>query len=143
MLVRTTLFCILGFLFSTHLFAKSLPSTEKVEQASEFFMAQVLKGDVESAYSLISAYAGIDLEAFLERGKKVANDISKLEMAAGKPLSVAKLKAQSVGEHFYKITYLLKYETAALVWELNYYQPEQGWKLVDVTFNANINALFE
>jgi hypothetical protein len=28
------------------------------------------------------------------------------------------------------------------VWELNYYQANKGWHLVDVSFNTNINALF-
>jgi len=106
-------------------------------------MSQVLSGEVEAAYSLLSAYAGIDLEQFIERGKKVANDMKQLEKSAGKPLSFDLLETQSVGEHFYKITYLLKYETVALVWSLNYYQPKQGWKLVDVSFNGDINSLFK
>jgi len=130
-------------IFSGSLFAKTLPNTEKMDQASDFFMAQILKGDFESAYSLMSAYAGVDMAAFLERGQKTASDIQQLQKATGTPLSVAKLKTQSVEGHFYKITYLLKYPSAAVVWELNYYQPENGWLLVDITYNANINALFE
>jgi len=106
-------------------------------------MGQILNGEVEAAYSLLSAYAGIDLEQFIERGKKVANDLQQLEKSAGKPLSFDLLETQSVGEHFYKITYLLKYDTVALIWNINYYQPDQGWKLVDVSFNGDINSLFK
>ncbi|TNC82348.1 MAG: hypothetical protein C9356_04845 [Oleiphilus sp.] len=123
--------------------AKTLPNTEKIEQTAEFFMEQVLAGETESAYSLISAYLGVNLETFLERGTKTAQDLKQLESKTGKPLSYALLKTQNVGSHFYKITYLLKYKTAALVWELNFYQPDKGWLLVDVTFNGDINALFE
>lgn len=124
-------------------YAKTLANNDKVDKASDFFMAQIQKGEFEAAYSLMSAYAGVDLEAFLERGQKTATEITQLQKATGEPLSVAKLKTQNIGEHFYKITYLVKYRSAALVWELNYYQPESGWVLVDVAYNANIDALFD
>lgn len=123
--------------------AKTLPSKAKVDQASEFFMSQLLVGDIETAYTLMSAYQGVDMNAFIERSKKVEQDLANLQKSIGKPLSYALLKQQSVAEHFYKVSYLLKYESAALVWELNYYQPSTGWKLVDITFNGDINALFE
>jgi len=73
----------------------------------------------------------------------MSHDMKQLESNQGKPLSFAMLKQESVGEHFYKISYLLKYPAAALVWELNYYQPAEGWNLVDISFNTDINALFE
>lgn len=106
-------------------------------------MTQVLNGNLEPAYALLSGYVGVDLEQFNERGKKVVADMKLIEQSAGKPLSYALLNKQSVGEHFYKIQYLLKYQAAALIWELNYYQPEQGWNLVDVSFNTDINSLFK
>ena len=134
---------ILLFSFSSLSDAKPITSKEKVDKVSHYFMDQILNGDVEAAYSLLSAYIGIDLEQFIERGKKVANDMKQLEKSSGKPLSFALLETQSVGEHFYKTTYLLKYETVALIWSMNYYQPDQGWKLVDVSINDDINSLFK
>ena len=105
-------------------------------------MTQVLAGDPGSAYSIMSAYAGINTGAFIERGEKVSQDLAKLEKNVGKPISIAKLKTESVEGHFHKITYLLKYSTAAIIWELNFYQPENGWVLVDISYHADINKLF-
>ena len=105
-------------------------------------MGQLVAGEIEAGYSLMSAYLGVDINAFVEKGKKAEADIKQLQQSIGKPLSLALLKEESVGEHFYKLTYLLKYQAAALVWEINYYQPDSGWKLVDVSFNGDINALF-
>lgn len=140
-------FQILSFallwLLSTAAISKSFNSLEKVDQASELFMSQIFKGEVENAYALMSAYAGVDMNAFLERGEKAAQSLEKLESATGKAFTYAKIKTQAVEGHFYKITYLLKYASAALVWELNYYQPQDGWLLVDVSFNAEIDKLFE
>ena len=123
--------------------AKTLEDVNKVDKVTDYFMSQILAGEVSSAYSLISAYLGVDAVSFEERGKKAELSLSQLNSSLGKPLSYALLEKQAVGNHFYKVIYLLKYETAALVWEINYYQPSEGWKLVDINFNTNINALFK
>jgi len=122
--------------------AKTIPSEKKLEQVSDLFMSQVSAGDTESALALISAYVGVDTAQFNERSSKLVLDMKRIEASAGKPLSFAKIDVQKVGEHFYKARYLLKFQQAALVWELNFYQPSEGWQLVDVTFNTNIDALF-
>ena len=106
-------------------------------------MSQLVAGDFDSAYSFMSSYIGVNPQKFEERGKKTAQTLKQINQSQGKPLSFVHLKNQSVDEHFYKISYLLKYQAAALIWELNYYQPERGWKLVDISYNTDINALFE
>jgi hypothetical protein len=129
--------------FSSLSHAKPLVSKEKIDKVSDYFMSQLVGGEYEGSYSLMSAYIGVSPAQFEERGKKMSHNMKQLETSQGKPLSYALLKKESVGEHFYKISYLLKYPSAALVWELNYYQPSEGWNLVDISFNTDINALFE
>ncbi|KZY86534.1 hypothetical protein A3741_26450, partial [Oleiphilus sp. HI0069] len=131
--------CISLITFSSLSLAKPLASKDKINKVSDYFMSQVVQAEYDSAYSLMSAYIGVSPEQFEERGKKISHDMKMLEARQGKPLSFALLKQESVGEHFYKISYLLKYPSAALVWELNYYQPQEGWNLVDISFNTNIN----
>jgi hypothetical protein len=128
---------------TSSLFAKPLEDEAKMDSASETFMAQVAMGETDAALSLISAYIGVDPLQFQQRGEKIISDMKQITASAGKPISHALLKKQSVDGHFYKITYLLKFPRAALVWELNFYQANKGWHLVDVGFNTNINALFE
>ena len=123
--------------------AKTLSDTTKVDKVSDFFMSQILSGDVPAAFALIATYLGVDGASFEERGKKAELSLTQLNSSLGKPLSYALLEKQAVGDHFYKVIYLLKYETAALVWEINYYQPSEGWKLVDINFNTDINDLFK
>lgn len=137
-----TLFFLL-ISFTEISYAKTLEDTSKIDKVSDFFMSQITSGEVNAAYSLIGAYLGVDAASFEERGKKAELSLSQLNKNLGKPLSFALLDKQAVGNHFYKTIYLLKYESAALVWALNYYQPQEGWKLVDINFNTDINALFK
>jgi hypothetical protein len=133
---------VLMLLFSVVSFAKSLPDSKRIDSTSETFMKQIIMGESDAAFSLISAYVGVNLEQFTQRGEKITADMNRISKSAGQPLSYSLLKRQSVDSHFYKLTYLVKYRSAALVWELNYYQANKGWHLVDVSFNTNINALF-
>lgn len=128
---------------SASVWSKSIDNTDKVEQVSDQFMTQVTQGDAESALSLIGAYLGVDTASFEQRASKIVNDMKRIETSAGKALSFAKIDTRRVGEHFYQVRYLLKFRQAALVWELNYYQPDTGWQLVDVSFNTDIDSLFE
>lgn len=137
------LICTLSLFFSTTTWAKSLPGTEKILQESDLFMSNLASGDTETAINLISIYLGIDTEQFNLRAQKIVSDMKRINTSAGKPLSFAKLDEQSIGDHFFKVRYLLKYQQAAIVWEINFYQPENGWYLVDISFNTDINALFK
>ncbi|MFT6028479.1 MAG: hypothetical protein ACI8O8_000203 [Oleiphilaceae bacterium] len=132
---------LLSFANLSH--GKTLENTSKINKVSDFFMSQILTGETSSAFSLISVYLGVDAASFDERGKKAEVSLNQLNSSLGKPLSYALLEKQAVGEHFYKVIYLLKYDSAALVWEINFYQPSDGWKLVDINFNTDINALFK
>lgn len=139
----TYFLAIATLIFSANAWSRSIESTDKVEQVSDHFMAQVKQGDSESALSLIAAYLGVDTASFEQRASKIVNDMKRIEASAGKALSFAKIDNRRVGEHFYQVRYLLKFQQAALVWELNYYQPDTGWQLVDVSFNTDIDSLFE
>ena len=59
---------------STSASAKELSDTKKIAQVSEYFMGQLLSGEIESGYSLMSAYLGVDIKGFVEKGKKVKHN---------------------------------------------------------------------
>lgn len=140
-MLRSLLVLVLCTL-TTLSYAKSLPDVDKARAMAEAFMQQLITGEAEAGYSTLSAYVGVDFEQFNARGKKLVSDLQQVESRVGKPLSYDYLAAQSVKQHLLKLTYLLKYPSAAVVWEFNFYQPQNGWQLVDVSYHTNINTLF-
>jgi hypothetical protein len=122
--------------------ARTLNDENAARKVADQFMTQLTSGEVESGYNLLSAYVGVDFDQFNARGKKIANDLKQIEASTGKPIAFALLSTQTVPTHFLKLTYLLKFASAAIVWELNFYQPEAGWNLVDVSYHTDINKLF-
>ncbi len=132
-----------SLLLSTVAHARTLADAAAARKLADQFMAQLVKGEADAGYDMLSAYIGVDFEQFNQRGKKMLGDLQQIGSSVGKPIGFDLLATQSVKTHFMKLTYLLIYGNAALVWELNFYQPEKGWQLVDVSYHANINDLFQ
>jgi len=115
---------------------------EDLKKTGDQFMSALLKGNTEQAYKEIIPSAGDEKERFTQQGMSVSAYMTKVREQIGEPISFDLIATQSIKEHFFKQKYLLKFDNAAIVWEINYYQPKQGWKLVDITYNTDIEALF-
>ena len=117
-------------------------SKEDLKKAGDQFMSALLKGKTEQAYKNIISTTGEEKERFTQQGTSVSAYMTKVREQIGEPVSFDLIATQSIKDHFFKQKYLLKFDNAAIVWEINYYQPKQGWKLVDITYNTDIEALF-
>lgn len=132
------------FFFNNPALASETQNTkEGLNKAGDQFMSALVKGNTEQAYKDIIPVAGAEKERFTQQGMSVSAYMKKVREQIGEPISFDLIATQSIKEHFFKQKYLLKFDNAAIVWEINYYQPTQGWKLVDITYNTDIEALFK
>jgi len=106
-------------------------------------MSLLLKGKTEQAYKELLTEVGGDTARLTQQATEMATFMVKVREQLGEPISYDLITTDSIKEHFFKQKYLLKFDNAAIVWEVNYYQPREGWKLVDVAYNTDIDALFE
>jgi hypothetical protein len=125
--------------------ADTIKSAAAVNKISDAFMQQIKEGKVDEAYKALSSYISIDKDKFLAVGTKASVYIGQVQKKIGLPLEVSLVKNKAVRNDFIRKMYLLKYPTAALVWELTYYQPEskKGWILIGVNYSSNIDPLFQ
>jgi len=124
--------------------AESTKNTkELLSKAGDSFMSLLLKGKTEQAYKELLTEVGGDTARLTQQATEMATFMVKVREQLGEPISYDLITTDSIKEHFFKQKYLLKFDNAAIVWEVNYYQPREGWKLVDVAYNTDIDALFE
>ncbi|MFD2229414.1 hypothetical protein [Alkalimarinus sediminis] len=116
---------------------------EQLSKAGSDFMSLLLKGRTEQAYQTLLAEVGGDSDRLNQQATDVAAFMLKVREQLGDPISYDLITTDSIKNHFFKQKYLLKFDNAAIVWEINYYQPRDGWKLVDVAYNTDIDALFK
>ncbi len=131
------------FIISLNNVALAQETKEGLTKVGDQFMTLLLKGDTEKAYKDLLAASGGGSERLKKQGTGVADFMQKVRMQLGEPIAFDLISTQSIKEHFFKQKYLLKFDNAAIVWEINYYQPTKGWKLVDIAYNTDIDALFE
>lgn len=139
----TTLFFFNNLASASTSAPENQSSKESLKKIGDQFMSTILKGNTEQAYKDIIPATGDEKERFTQIGMRVTAEMKKLREQIGEPLSFDFITAQSIKDHFFKQIYLLKFNNAAIVWEINYYQPNQGWKIVEINYNANFDDLFE
>lgn len=115
---------------------------DQLDSVGEKFMASIMSAKTKQAYTDLSPIVGVNLEQFNQAGEQAAGYMEKVRERIGEPLSFDLISTQKIKQHFIKQTYLLKFKTAALVWELTYYRPEAEWKLVGINYSTDIDALF-
>ncbi|UZE95447.1 hypothetical protein [Alkalimarinus alittae] len=116
---------------------------DKLTKAGDHFMSLLLKGKTELAYKDLLLAVGGDSERLQNQATEVAAFMLKVREQLGSPIAYDLITTDNIKTHFYKQKYLLKFDNAAIVWEINYYQPRNSWTLVDVAYNTDIDALFD
>lgn len=122
--------------------ADSLPSHQAADQAAEHFMELADQGKLGDAYAYFRNYLGVDAAAYEKSGKKAEAYFKQVFQNAGSPIGAVLVDRQAIGHQLYRVTMLQKYGSAAIAWQFTFYQPKQGWLLVDISSSTNINDLF-
>ncbi|MDX5298581.1 MAG: hypothetical protein LPK85_06485 [Gammaproteobacteria bacterium] len=114
-----------------------------VNSAVERFVEAMNRGEVAPAHRELRAHLGVSLEAFDAAVRDTVADMANLREQLGKPIGMVLVDKQAIGEDFYRLIYLQKYSSAAIVWELTFYRPLSTWLVVGVNYSADIDKLFQ
>lgn len=122
--------------------ADTLASTDTIKNQTETFMAQVQKGDVAAAYTGLAPYLGVPRKPFDASAKEADTYFQKVFDRAGKTVGTSLVKREAIADDFYRETWLQKFAEAAMAWQFTFYQADQGWKLVGISYTTDIESLY-
>ncbi|WP_097458782.1 hypothetical protein [Mangrovitalea sediminis] len=123
--------------------ADSLESPKMADKAVATFMQQADQGQVDQAYVGLHPYLGVDADAYNQAAKKAVSYFKEVFDKVGKPLGDLVVRREHIGNSFYRISVLQKYQSAAFEWQFTFYQPKQGWHLVGVSYSTDIDDLYQ
>ncbi len=130
------------FTFGSTLHAAKLENRNEMLTLSTEFIEQVAQEKTEKAYRNIQRYAiasdaefGSILEQALKQSKLIETEL-------GRSTGHALIRKETIGNAFERHTWLIKYQKAALVWQITYYQAEEGWQVMAINFNADVEPLY-
>ncbi|WP_250656990.1 hypothetical protein [Alkalimarinus coralli] len=141
--MRSFYIALLSLVFAFSSVAQAKDTKDDLTAAGDHFMSLLMKGKTKNAYKEMLATVGGDSERLMQQASEMSTFMTKVREQLGEPISYDLITTGSIKDHFFKQKYLLKFDNAAIIWEINYYQPRKGWKLVDVAYNTDIDALFE
>lgn len=122
--------------------ADALPDPDSIEPRTRTFMQQVATGKVTEAYGSLAPYLGVPQEPFDASAKEANTYFQKVFDRAGKTVDVAQVKREAIDDHFYRETWLQKFAEAAMAWQFTFYQANDGWRLVGISYTTDIESLY-
>lgn len=136
---------LLGLLLLTPLLAQadSLESRKMADKAVSTFIQQADQGNVDQAYLGLRPYLGVEVDAYDKAAKKAVTYFKEVFDKVGKPVGDAVVKREQIGDSFYRISLLQKYQSAAFEWQFTFYQPKKGWQVVGVSYSTDIDDLYQ
>lgn len=122
--------------------ADTLASPDAITNQTQAFMTQVKKGEVAEAYAGLAPYLGVPRKPFDASAKEADTYFQKVFDRAGKTVGTSRVKRDAIADDFYRETWLQKFAEAAMAWQFTFYQADQGWKLVGISYTTDIESLY-
>ncbi|TBW52950.1 hypothetical protein EZI54_15775 [Marinobacter halodurans] len=133
---------LLLFVLTLPAAADTLASPDAIKPQTQAFMTQVKQGEVAEAYAGLAPYLGVPRKPFDASAKEADTYFQKVFDRAGKTVGTSLVKREAIADDFYRETWLQKFTEAAMAWQFTFYQADQGWKLVGISYTTDIESLY-
>lgn len=107
------------------------------------FMTRVADNQVEAAYQQLRPFLGVASDPFDQSAREANAYFQLVTGQVGQPLASVYLRSEGIGEHFYRETWLQKFNAAAIAWTFTFYRPNDDWKLVGVSYSTDLDTLYQ
>ena len=122
--------------------AETLPSPVALGAQTGKFMEKVSEGDVDAAYKSIRPFLGVPVDAFDASADEASAYFTRVREKAGNTIGYTRVRDEAIGQEFHRVIWLQKFAAAAIAWTFTFYQPQDGWKLVGVSYSTTIDDLY-
>lgn len=123
--------------------AETLSTPAALAEQTREFMEKAAEGEINAAYTGIRPFLGVPVDAFDASADEASVYFSKVRDKAGKTLDYARVRHEAIADDFHRVVWLQKFAAAAIAWTFTFYQPDDGWKLVGVSYSTTIDDLYQ
>ncbi|MDC0663699.1 hypothetical protein [Marinobacter sp. SS21] len=119
-----------------------LESQDALHTQTSAFMARVRANNIETAYQLLRPYLGVATAPYDQSARDAVDYFKRVTERVGQPLASSHVRTETIGNDFYRETWLQKFNTAAIAWSFTFYRPQDSWKLVGISHTTDIESLY-
>jgi len=138
-------FCLMLaiIVFGSIAHADSFSSKQHIDEFIKGVIPNLVTENYKEGFYKLKPYwpiPGVEIDSVIN---KIDLQMPTISKRFGKVLSMEFIKSESIGASFYKIVYLQKYESHAMVWDFSFYKPADVWFVNQVYFSDSLRKLYE
>lgn len=119
-------------------------SIARLREFTDAALDAIRKDDVPLFVEALAEQAGWNEEQKLKNLQKVAESRGLLRGAIGPGEDrIEFVKAQTIGDSFVRLIYLEHHVGSAVVWRFVFYRPRNEWRMINMTWDGNLEPLFQ
>ena len=131
------------FVFSSHAFASGFKTESQIRSFSDNFINQIVSQKFKSAFDNAKQYWPIPAVEIDGIVNKIDQQWPIVQQRFGKAVGMEFIRQERIGNSFLRYFYLHKFENHAIYWRIDFYKPDDIWKINTVTFLDSLDALYE
>ncbi|MDX1285306.1 MAG: hypothetical protein R3182_09845 [Draconibacterium sp.] len=140
--MKKIIFFTLLFLSNT-VFAKELKSENDIRKFSDMFMAYITKEQVSKAFDTAKPNWPIPKVEIDGLANTVQQQWPIISNRFGKSIEYEFVRKERIGKSFLRYYYLHKFSNHAIYWKIDFYKPNNAWIINTITFQDNLDILYE
>ena len=107
----------------------SVPTKGEAQQLCEAFLKEVIAGDVESAFAVVTPHMPLPESELSSLELQTIKQLGLIGPRFGKVISYKFVKEENVGDFIVRYTFVEQFDRHVLRWTFLFYRPQNGWLL--------------
>lgn len=135
--------CAVCLILSTGTFADSLKSIEDTKVFADGLVEQFSQRKFSEALNSAKPYWPIPAIEIDGMANQIDQQWPTVDKRFGKYTGKEFIKIKKIGSSFVRYYYLHKFENHAIYWQIDFYKPNDQWKINSIKFLDTLENLYE
>lgn len=136
------IYAIIFIFISPSAYTAGFSTEREIREFSDNIISLAVSGKHKEAFDLAKPYWPIPEVEIDGVVNQVQLQAPMIEQRFGKSLSHEFITEKRIGNSLLRLYYLHKFEKHLMYWQLDFYKPENEWKINTIIFLDNIEPLF-
>lgn len=123
---------------------QTFESKEETKALCDKFMEGIIARDVQGSFKILKPYFKVASdEDFAKLQLQTINQLDAYTERFGFPIGGQLVKQREIKDLLIEYTYLEKYESNLLRWSFIFYKPQNKWIFQSLSWDENVQAVFD
>jgi hypothetical protein len=123
--------------------AASFKDVSETKSFSNTLMQYFLREEFVEGLNMAKRYWPLPTDEIDNLATRINTQWITMQKRYGETVSMEFIKEERIGKSFVRHFYLHKFKNHAIYWRFTYYKPHDEWKLNGITFEDDLDPLFE